>query len=271
MVQGAERPRAESGSLVADSMAVFWKDVREGLRSGGTGRGGRWTLLFVFGYFGVFLPLIATPSRTHGLPPELATGRIIAGLPTVLGLLLIAFIFPNTIVCDAIAGERERHTLETLLATRLPDRAILLGKLLAGIAIGMGLSVVCLVLSTVTMLVVHPDLGLPLPPAWLGGFLLLGLELAVFEAALASIVSIYARSLRQAQQLTSMFFVVLFVVPFIGLQVMPAGWRQSVVSWLSGLHPLQAALVGAAVVLAMDVALLAVSFALFQRERLLRS
>ena len=271
MVLGAERPRAEGGSLVADSVAVFWKDVREGLRSGGTGRGGRWTLLFILGYFGIILPLIATPSRTHGVPPELATGRVIAGVPVMLGLLLIAFIFPGNIVCDAIAGERERHTLETLLATRLPDRAILLGKLLAGIAIGMGLSVVCLVLSTVTTLVVHPGMGLPVSPAWLGGLLLVGLELAVFEAALASIVSIYARSLRQAQQFTSMFFVVLFLVPFIGLQLMPAGWRQSVVSWLSGLHPLQAALVGATVVLAIDVLLLAVSFALFQRERLLRS
>jgi ABC-2 type transport system permease protein len=31
---------------------------------------------------------------------------------------------------DAIAGERERHTLETLLASRISDRAILLGKVI---------------------------------------------------------------------------------------------------------------------------------------------
>jgi ABC-type Na+ efflux pump permease subunit len=34
-------------------------------------------------------------------------------------------------ITDSIAGERERQTLETLLASRLPDRAILLGKVAA--------------------------------------------------------------------------------------------------------------------------------------------
>lgn len=33
-----------------------------------------------------------------------------------------------TMVADSFAGERERHALETLLASRLSDRAILLGE-----------------------------------------------------------------------------------------------------------------------------------------------
>ena len=36
-------------------------------------------------------------------------------------------------IADGIPGERERHTLETLLASRLSDRSILLGKVMAAV------------------------------------------------------------------------------------------------------------------------------------------
>ncbi len=42
-------------------------------------------------------------------------------------------------ITDSIAGERERQTLETLLASRLPDRAIVLGKIIAVTLFGWGL------------------------------------------------------------------------------------------------------------------------------------
>ena len=45
---------------------------------------------------------------------------------------------------DAIAGERERHTLETLLASRMPDRAILLGKVIAIVLYAWGMGVLSL-------------------------------------------------------------------------------------------------------------------------------
>ena len=54
-------------------------------------------------------------------------------------------------VADSFAGERERHTLETLLASRLPDRAILFGKVLAAVGYGWVLVMLMLVLSLVTV------------------------------------------------------------------------------------------------------------------------
>src|SRR6185503_5143880 len=54
-----------------------------------------------------------------------------------LGVLIVpSFVLVQLlagIMADSFAGERERHTLETLLATRLSDLAILMGKICAGV------------------------------------------------------------------------------------------------------------------------------------------
>jgi len=54
--------------------------------------------------------------------------------------VLLAFVVPLILVGmsipDSFAGERERHTLPTLLASRLPDRAILFGKISTSVALG---------------------------------------------------------------------------------------------------------------------------------------
>lgn len=46
----------------------------------------------------------------------------------------LPLILCGVMITDSIAGERERQTLETLLASRLSDRAIMLGKV-AGVAL----------------------------------------------------------------------------------------------------------------------------------------
>ncbi len=47
---------------------------------------------------------------------------------------------------DSFAGERERHTLETLLASRLPDHAILSGKLLVCVLYSFIMTIIFIVL-----------------------------------------------------------------------------------------------------------------------------
>ena len=49
---------------------------------------------------------------------------------------LVPFLLLLTKVPDSFAGERERHTLPTLLATQLSDTAIVLGKIGAAVAYG---------------------------------------------------------------------------------------------------------------------------------------
>ena len=58
-------------------------------------------------------------------------------------------------IADSFAGERERHTLETLLASRLSDRAILFGKIAACIAYGWLMAMLCVLVGTITENVSH--------------------------------------------------------------------------------------------------------------------
>ena len=55
------------------------------------------------------------------------------------------------VVADSFAGERERHTLETLLASRLSDEAILVGKVTAAVGYGWGFTLVMAVVSLVSV------------------------------------------------------------------------------------------------------------------------
>ncbi|MCK7485371.1 MAG: ABC transporter permease subunit [Bacillus subtilis] len=61
------------------------------------------------------------------------------------------FLWVSGVVADMFAGERERHTLEALLATRLSDQAILFGKLLAAMTYGFTLTWVIMIASLITV------------------------------------------------------------------------------------------------------------------------
>ena len=75
--------------------------------------------------FGVFLPLQNGASWV--------TSPITMVYWAWMPLMLV-----TGVIADSFAGERERHTLETLLASRLPDRAILLGKVAAADRVRLG-------------------------------------------------------------------------------------------------------------------------------------
>ena len=97
--------------MIEDVLAVAWKEWRELVKQRTTRVGG---LIMIF-VFGISLPLnqkvsnFATPFQA-------------------LSFAVVPFVLTIPIIADSIAGERERHTLETLLATRLTEADILLGK-----------------------------------------------------------------------------------------------------------------------------------------------
>ena len=95
---------------------VMRKELKEIGSEGSGGRRGRLTPLVGVAVAGILFPL------------NFGTRYVQTDVMLVMGLMLpVLFVLP--IVADTFAGERERHTLETLLATRLPDQAILFGKL----------------------------------------------------------------------------------------------------------------------------------------------
>lgn len=184
---------------MTDTFTVFWKECNELLNQGGRTRLGRASLL-VGVLPGLFFPLQA--------------GSVWIETPLALTSLALLPAIVTTAVIDSIVGERERHTLETLLASRLPDRAILYGKLGAAVAFAWAelLGFVLPGLLLVNLVYLRDDPALYPWPVWIG-ILLLTPVLGVLIGSVAALVSMRARSVRQAHLLLTV--VSLVVWPFV--------------------------------------------------------
>ena len=111
--------------MIRDTWTVARKEWREVFMPCGSLWGGAWSEgLIVVGALGIFIALQIGPSWVTS---EVA-----------LYWLWLPLLQMTGMIAESIAGERERRTLETLLASRLDDRAILFGKLLAALAYGWG-------------------------------------------------------------------------------------------------------------------------------------
>jgi ABC-2 type transport system permease protein len=177
--------------MIDDVRTVMWKEWKEILAGRGL-RGGLLNLLVLAGVFGVFLPL--------------QFGRTLVETP--LSLLVWVWVPPFlviSVVADAFAGERERHTLETMLASRLPDTAIFLGKIAGAVSYGWGMSMACLALGLITVNLSDgsPDLLLyPLSVAV--GIMVITFLTASITATIGVWLSLRAATVRQVQQAMSL-------------------------------------------------------------------
>src|SRR5688572_23211819 len=107
---------------------MLWKELRETYTGGGRPLVSAILAFAMALLFAVAVPLAISVffDTTQRMLYVFAVSGAIGGIATFMG-----FIAPMATVVDSFAGERERHTLETLLATPLSDRAILGGKVLA--------------------------------------------------------------------------------------------------------------------------------------------
>ena len=241
--------------MITDSMTIVWKEFKEmflqrsGLRGGWLGM-----IIFVI-VFGVFLPL--------------QSGAVWLASPATLILWSwVPFILVNGVVADSFAGERERKTLETLLASRLSDRAILFGKLAAAIGYGWGITLVGVILAVVTINVAFGQGKLLLFPLDIGiAIVVLSFLVATMSAGLGVLISLRASSVRQAQQTLSVAFL-LFFIPLIFFPMLPEAWRQAVARFLQQLDLSRLLiLIGLSLVL-IDGLLLFITYKRFKRPRL---
>ena len=241
----------------ADFATVLWKEWKEIVLERSAGGSGSLRPLILIALLGIFIPLRMPPERYFSVAGLLA--------PTFFSVIVI-----TTVIADSFAGERERHTLETLLASRLSDRAILFGKIAASIAYGWLMSFSCILVGTITVNVVNwhgQILTFHDAPSWL--ILLLGPPLMGGVVATAGVlVSLHSTTVRSAQQTLSVAFAVLFLGIVFGSTSLPAEWK----SWFARilLTWSQTGLVLAAggVLLAIDLALLFAGMARFQRAKL---
>lgn len=129
--------------------------------------------------------------------------------------LLIPAMASSVIASDSFAGEKERKTIEGLLATPLSDGELLVGKIM--VAFVPSMIVTLLSFAVYTMLVDALSLGtfnrFILPTInWVLIIFLLAPATAVTGIALTVIVSAHVKGFREAQQLS-----ILIIVPIMGL------------------------------------------------------
>ncbi len=239
--------------MLRDVATIVWKDLNEWL--GESGKRSRMTLLIFAVIFGVVMPL--------------QWGRDWITSPlSLLSIVGLPFLLVSSTIADAIAGERERHTLETLLSTRITDSALFTGKIAASVLYAVCQLWVIGLLGVATINVAYWNgsfafysIGMTI------AFLVMPLLIAGLAAGIGMLVSMRAPTARAAQQsLTVALFVL--VLPLFALGIVPDSVKSWIDTLVAGIDLTLIPIVVGGVLLALDTALLAVARARFGRGRL---
>lgn len=242
--------------MIADILTVAGKELREMLMFGDSRGRSKLSLLVLLVIFGVVIPLQS--GRDWVTSP--VSAMVWAWMP---------YMWVYSVVADSFAGERERHTLEALLATRLSDRAILFGKLLAALAYGFTLTWAILLVSLVTVNAAVRGEGLLLfSPVMALGAIMFSILVSGLSASIGVLVSLRASSVRQAQQWMSFGILILFL-PLMLIQFIPKAWLDLLGNTLKSTNPLQIGIWVAVGLVVLEAVLLAIAMRLFQRSKLI--
>jgi ABC-2 type transport system permease protein len=237
--------------MIDDILTVVWKERKMLFRF----RGSR--SRFVLNLLTPLLLAVYGPLRDG---PEWVQNE-----SSVVMALLIPAILIMITVPDSFAGERERHTLGTLLASRLPDRAILFGKLGLAVAFAWGVTLAVLLLGLVIVNVVHGEGELILfKPVIALANLTLSFLMAALCAGAGVLISLRSATVQGAAQT----LVAIFFVPPMLLTAALMLFREQVTDLLGKLSGEQAFLMIAGVLAVLTSVVLAGAVARFQRARL---
>jgi ABC-2 type transport system permease protein len=234
---------------MSDILTMVWKESKDVFFQGG------WRSLLrpliMVGIMGIYLPLQFGPQWVDLTP----LGMIL--------LLWIPFFVIISFIGDVIAGERERHTLETLLASRMPDRAILLGKVVTTVLYAWSIGVLSLLLGPVLIdLFRTHGIWMFYPLDLFVYALVFILLVSVLAASAGVLISLRVSTVRQAQQILSVGTIVFVFGIVFALQAVPT-------NVISSLTYAQFLLIAMAVIAVLDVILLGLSLVSFQRSRLI--
>ncbi len=236
---------------MSDLWTMIWKEVKDQIFQGSR--------------LALIRPLVFIGLLGIVLPAQFGQRWLTSNLAVPI-LVFFSFFFILNYIGDAIAGEHERHTLETLLASRVSDRAILLGKISVTVAYSWAMVLICLLLGPV---VVYLTSGAGVwafyaPPDVLVDTLVFGLLTSLLATSGGVLVSLHSSTVRQAQQTLLLCTLGLGVALYLGIRALPP-------ELLSSLNPNQILLIILAVLAGLDVILLGIALASFKRSRLILS
>jgi ABC-2 type transport system permease protein len=238
--------------MISDILAVMWKERKGFLGS----QGGRWRAL---------LGLVSPVFLAIYLPWNTGLNWL-QGFPSLLICMIVPIVLLGITVPDSFAGERERHTLPTLLASRLPDKAILLGKLFGALIFGLAGIVVALILGLVVAnasdwqghVVFYRPIVLSID-------ILAGLLVALLTGTAGILISLRSATAQGASQaLISMFLVPPMILGFVLML-----FREQVRLALERLDFMQTLGAVLGIIALLDIVLLSLAVTRFRRSRLI--
>jgi ABC-2 type transport system permease protein len=243
--------------MIEDIWTVMWKERKS-----------------IFRYQGSrsrFLLVLLTPVLLAVVLPWQWGAEWVRQVPSVVLSFLIPVVIVGITVPDSFAGERERHTLGTLLASRLPDRAILFGKLIVSIAFAWVVTVVVLLASLITVNIAHGKGELILyTPVVAFADLALSFLAAMLFASTGVLISMRAKTVQQAAQILMSILLVPAMILQLVLFVFVTQFRDMIDTVVSqDGRQLLAIVLAVLVVLAIGTLIAAV--ATFRRSRLVLS
>ncbi len=151
--------------------------------------------------------------------PEARRGQALAFLPYLL--ILTSFLGGAYLVIDATAGERERSSLEPLLATPASRATIMSGKIMAACTFGLISLVLTLAMFKLSFQF-GPSLGITLDVSFwsIARILLVLLPIVLVGTCLLTLIAAGAKSVKEAQSYMSVLML-LPMLPTIILMVNP--------------------------------------------------
>ncbi|HBK55634.1 MAG TPA: sodium ABC transporter permease [Xanthomonadales bacterium] len=152
--------------------------------------------------------------------PEARTGQIVGGMLSYL-LILFAFLGGAYLVIDVTAGERERQSLEPLLATPAARGAIMSGKIAAACAFGLiGLALILIAFKLSFDYGPNVRIKTDVSPSAILSLLVTLLPMVLIGTTLLTLISASVKSVKEAQSYMSVLML-LPIIPTVALLVSP--------------------------------------------------
>jgi ABC-2 type transport system permease protein len=237
--------------MIEDVLTVMWKERRTMLR----GKASR----------SKFLQMMLFPIILNTVFPITWGPDWVTDFPPLLSAMIIPALLLAVTVPDSFAGERERHTLGTLLASRLPDRAIFFGKLVTPIVMGWGTALLLSLVSLVVVNVAHGEgelLLFTLPIAM--GILTLSFLLSTTMAGAGVLTSLRSETVQEAMEKLLNFI----TIPAVLVQVLPLLFREKFITFMNTVNGLQLLIIVVVILVVVDIGVFTVAFNRFRRSQM---
>ncbi|MBW2247800.1 MAG: ABC transporter permease [Deltaproteobacteria bacterium] len=198
--------------MITDILTIIWKEWKE--------------IFAQYRNFDISLAIRIIALGVASVLPVLQAGEEWLTAPVVMMVAIwIPLLTVSDIVADTFAGERERHTLQTLLASRLSDFSILIGKVLSTGIYGWVNVILMLVFGLIAANIIDWGQGISFYSlSILIGSLINGLLISLATSLSGVVISIKATTVKKAQQNLGSAFFILVLCMYVVMKSIPMDW-----------------------------------------------